>query len=41
MNRLTFGIIAEVVFGAIDVALMLPLNFDDLPLTHLTITRRR
>ena len=29
MNRLTFGIIAEVVFGAIDVALMLPLNFDD------------
>ena len=29
MNRLTFGIIAGVVFGAIDVALMLPLKFED------------
>ena len=29
MNRLAFGIIAGIVFGAIDVALMLPLKFDD------------
>lgn len=29
MNRLTFGIIAGVAFGAIDVALMLPLKFAD------------
>jgi hypothetical protein len=29
MNRVTFGIIAGVIFGAVDVALMLPLKFED------------
>ncbi|MFZ2490542.1 MAG: hypothetical protein WA208_03565 [Thermoanaerobaculia bacterium] len=31
MNRPVFGIVAGLLFGAIDVALMLPLKFEDRP----------
>jgi hypothetical protein len=29
MNRITFGIVAGLIFGAVDVALMIPMTFAD------------